>query len=230
MIPEATLSLILNDGRDYVQGTQILGRTSEFLLPHGALSLTSAAFHRISDHSVTLISAQEFFGDTARLLGKASFSAADAQSIEVVFVEEDGRAPVSARPENCDYEMIEQTGDLDARFRLSQISNIEDFLVGLVQSVKGLHANLGPDVHDIWFTGLRRTNLQIGDGQIPATGFLALSEMRRLPSPGGTQTMISFQYETVTSEMKATHSIENDVQHAGVVSGVITFVYKSERG
>ena len=187
-----SLDICLNGARSYVQGTQLIARSAEALAearPGAAITLRSAAFHRMTDRHVDLsIGAEaEQVGDP---IGVLNFGSNDAP--EVAYLYEPGAtAPrrdiaVAAAWDKC---AADHDGVLSAGFELSGLHTGEDLLVAIVQTVKGLHEALAEDVKDVWLTGFRSANIPMAGPFPDPEGVLQLQSRRVMKSDGVWQTL-----------------------------------------
>ena len=214
MVRPAKLDVFLNGSRTYVQGTQIIARSSEALFGQGRGVLRQATFHKITDRLVTMVQsdlAQDFSGTS---VGRGIFENEAGVTMPVTWFEQDGPAPKYDRPPTCKWlrQDCEQTHRLSAKFSLAELQNGEDFLVALIQTIKELHSALADDVTSIWFTGLRRAN-------IPVTAF---------PVSSGTLTICGERFVGRDGEFQSMQRISFEQGQGDPVTAVVTFAFKSK--
>jgi hypothetical protein len=208
------LEVFLNDGRSYVQGTQMLGRAAELVLAeHPAASLKSAAFHRITDKLVSASVLAPGTKPAEDALGSAEFHTGDA-TCQIAFIEGADIAPPDVVPPACTYTPTgaAQDSPLSADYRLGSVRSFEDMMVALIQTIKKQHDALPGEIRDIWFTGLRGS-------AIPAPfsapeGLLEIRFMRLMGKDGAYQSLQKVTYTPEGAE--------------ALFSGAITFAFKSE--
>jgi hypothetical protein len=190
------LPVMLNGGREYVQGTQMLARASEIVAPAGG-TLTMAAFRSITDRQVILSILEPGAKPPKATLGSARYRTADGTEFSVAFIAESERAPADTRPPRCSWRRLDagDGGALDADFAIEGLGDSEDFLDALIQTIKLLHDAMGPDIRDIWFTGLRNGTVPVGPRFPVAEGLLTLRQQRMMGREGVWQ---STQLATLT--------------------------------
>ncbi|MGH1417082.1 MAG: hypothetical protein ACRBB0_26600 [Pelagimonas sp.] len=210
------LDVILNEGRKYVQGTQLIARGGEALAAKGLLAdgavVHAAGFHSISDRTVSLRVGASQDGDET--LGTISFRTASGEKTDASFVAGSSKAPDGNVPPQCKFRLKEASGPLDATFHLEGVSDTEQFLVALIQTVKVRHEMLTDTVSDVWFTGLRGADIPLSRPFPVAQGHLSISFRRMMQSDNRWQTLLSF-------DMK-------DPEGARILRGTLTFAFKSE--
>ena len=156
-----TLDVTLNGQRDYVQGSQILSQTASNLSNYGVRTLCQATFSKITSCLVEM----QVMNRTAALpenaIGTAIFNDNIEEPIRIAWLETDRPAPRVDLPLRChwEYRKGNDPTSLDAEFMLSSMHDTNDFLDGLIQTIKLRHSTLSRDVHDIWFTGVRRATI-----------------------------------------------------------------------
>lgn len=212
MIP---LPVFLNGTRDYVQGTQILARAAE-ALPEEHLTLHTAAFHRQTVNGVGMLLTPPEDSSRTDVLGTAQFHTSGEERREVTFVELADTAPRKTLPPTCKFTMQpgSQRNSLSADFAVTAISCPEDFLIAVIQTIKGLHQDLPGGVCDVWFSGLRAGNIPV-QGTFPVTeGILEINYNRLMIRAGIYQSSQAVVFK----------------DHAGtaMAKAMITFAFKSE--
>jgi len=206
------LPVVLNGSRSYVQGSQIVCRALEKMAPMGAQDLVSVGFHKITD---CLVSLTETPDETAKnTLGELIVRDSDGARRRLYLVADETVAPRDTRPQSSQIEKLDQTAPLSARFSITAITDMEDIFDSLVQSVKGLHEELGEDVKDVWFTGLRGRVFPIQPSEILSSGTLMVDFSRIMKSNDRWQTLMGFSI--------------CDLDGREAYSGALTFAFKSE--
>lgn len=146
------LDVCLNDGRAYVQGSQMLAEAAR-LIGGGDVVLDGAAFRTLTDRKVRLVDG------TAGGVGQARFLT-PAGPRDVAFVAEAERAPERVLPRATRMSPIGFTwSDASAVVRFEGAADLRDLLDVAVQLTKTLHRSLTPEADDLWFTSLRRAGL-----------------------------------------------------------------------
>jgi len=162
--PLQPMDVCLNDGRTYVQGTQMLARAADWIAQTSgakAITLTACAFRAITDQGVALGPAQPA-PEEAAPIGTATFSV-DGTAVELGFYETGSTAPKDSLAEPCSYRLLEGGAQDDVQvFEVSAMRGIEGVMVATVQCLKTMHAGLATDMRDIWFTGLRGASIAHG--------------------------------------------------------------------
>lgn len=190
----AALDVCLNGRRDYVQGTQMVARSADHFAAAGAgpVVLSAAAFHRITDREVGIVTGTPGPDLAEHALGTLRFTGADGAPLDAVLVAGPGAAPRRDIPVTATWEEIAgtRTNALSTAFALGGLARGEDFLVALVQTVKGLHEALADDVRDVWLTGLRGARIPLS-GPFPVPrGRLDLEFRRLMPGTGTRQSLL----------------------------------------
>lgn len=213
------LDVILNGKRQYVQGTQMIARSAEIAAAQKDSSpviLQAATFHRITDKAVQLHPGMPDDNSSKdRLLGTLSF-VSDSALTHYTLLERQNTAPrgeIAPRAtwtrRNCPDE-----GRLSAAFDVDGLEQGEDLLVAIVQTIKGLHESLAPDVQDVWLTGFRAGNIPMS-GTLPFhAGILTIQARRSMKGDGIWQTL-----------QMASFVPANDAPPLRVA---VTFAFKSE--
>ncbi len=201
------LEVILNAGRNYVQGSQMLGRVSEKVAAPDT-RLKSAAFRRITDRQVSMLRLDTGVAEPEGALGTIEYATSES-SVRVALLEGEQLAPEGDLPPNVTWTKTTGQAALTADYELSGVHDLEDFVVAFVQTIKEEHAALNDEIRDIWFTGLRNANLPT-DGAFPMnSGTLELRGGRVMGRDGAYQSMQTFSF--------------------GPMSGAVSFSFKSER-
>lgn len=208
---DTPLPVFLNGSRTYVQGTQILARTADAIAFDGEVVLKQAVFQNITDRGVAIAEAP---GPTETALGRAQFTTADGETRAVNWVALGEGAPRKSVSLPCRWAKTDTASDhpLSATFDIENLSSGEDYLNALIQSIKGLHDALASDVRDIWFTGLRRSNIPL-PGFPETKGTLHLTFDRIMGRDGEYQSIQRTKFEGASGQ---------------VIEAVVTFAFKSE--
>lgn len=187
------LDVCLNGARDYVQGTQMIARAAEIAArDRGPVTLAAAAFHRITDRTVALAPAEAAAEDDEAPLGTLVFTRPDGTRADYRLLAEAAAAPrraISVEPSWREIDGARQ-GPLSTAFALSGLGDGEDFLVSVVQTIKGLHEALAADVHDVWLTGLRGASVPMAAPFPVADGTLTLACRRMMPGRDSRQSLL----------------------------------------
>lgn len=178
--------------RGYVQASQMLARAAE-LAPFGAgegVNLRACGFHRlaVADVEVDLLPDPDF--SRPEYCGHASFVGSD-RSWDFGF--RDTNLPVERVDEGVSWELrptVAPSG-LSGDFAFDGMTDFEALLEIVIAAVKSMHAQLAPDVTDIWFTGCRKTDLPV---RPPAgSGLLLVRPIRIMGGAGQFQTLCSVE-------------------------------------
>ena len=160
------LDVFLRGSRSYVQGSQILGRTADWLLQtglHGAV-LVDAKFSQITDHPVIAFRHADMQpGQAGSPIGRAVYRLGD-EKIDVLYA--DAKAGLAPRIEDQPTKLSSflDHGDLRGEARLALDGTQEGYLAAVIETVKTLHQSLASEVADIWFTALSGAELPIAPG------------------------------------------------------------------
>ncbi len=163
MTKRKQLEVYLRGSRTYVQGSQILGRTGEWLQSGtntGQLCLIAAKFLKITDCGVVAVANPEIDGLAANWIGEARYDGADG--VQTVRFQEVGGEP-APRIQDAPSRIKDFT--CDGRLAGSATYLIdgthESCIAAIIEIVKRLHAHIDRDVQDIWFTGLASVRLPL---------------------------------------------------------------------
>ncbi|MBI1385029.1 MAG: hypothetical protein GC150_08980 [Rhizobiales bacterium] len=161
------LDVTLRGTRNYVQGSQILGRTAAWLAsrPDGHhLTLTTAKFTRITDRLVAarlLDVGAEPGAPEPDQIGEARFAAEPQEPARIVqFLEGTTTAPRIA-DEPSRLLRFEETARLSGSADYRITNAMQSYLAATIEFVKWLHARAAADVTDIWFTSLASARLAV---------------------------------------------------------------------
>lgn len=157
------LDVYLRGTRNYVQGSQILGRTSDWLseLDEGALHLVSAKFSRITERGViAVLDASDDEIASGKWIGQARYQGADTVKV-VHFGDRDGIGALRIADVPSRLTNFRREGRLAGTATAKHDGSQEAFLASIIETVKRLHADLADDIADIWFTGLAQAQLPL---------------------------------------------------------------------
>ncbi len=159
------LDVYLRGSRDYVQASQILARSGEWLadgLGQAHLKLAVAKFVRITQCGVAAVLDPPDGGLAAagRWIGEARYTSPAGLRIvryrEMISAPAQRIADVPSRIAD-----FRQTGRLACKAHYSIDGSAESFLAATIEIVKRLHGELAVGICDIWFTGLASAALPI---------------------------------------------------------------------
>lgn len=149
------IDVCLNDGRSYVQGTQMIARAADALsdiLGAKQVEFTAAAFRSITANTVAIARIKI---EDPEAIASARF-VVDDEDFEIGFYDTGRPAPLEKILPKCRYEHVSGDASDGAQvFQIENVAGLEDLLNAIVQSVKTVHSGLASDTSDIWFTGLR---------------------------------------------------------------------------
>lgn len=197
---QSPLSVFLRGQRTYVQGSQILGRTGDWLAQLGFsdATLQSAKFTSVTNRNV-LARIGDSAGEVAKSLnqiGTAKYRAATGPLAVSFFETGDALAPRIADGQSR-LSSLEDQGSLSGGSRFSTEGSHEDYLAAVIETVKALHGSLGSRVVDIWFTAITGCDLPVVTGA-PMSGDLKISPILARNLEKRRQTLS--RVETVCSE------------------------------
>jgi hypothetical protein len=181
-----TLNVFIRGTRDYVQGSQILGRTAELVGNEPPAVLVSAKFTKITERGVVAVFDGEAPGDLVEL-GRAQFATeAGRQTVQFFEVAGDKAPPIDDVPRVTANLETDGKGTGSATFVIT--GTFESYLVAIIEFVKAVHAQRGDRVTDIWFTALMGARLPLG-AAYPQTGTLRLTPKIERMVDGRLQTL-----------------------------------------
>lgn len=209
-----SIPVFLNGARDYVQGTQLLARASEVVASGSAESmrLHSAGFHSITDREVSITLADELPDAADAALGDAVFRTEAGARKFVRFWAGENEAPRKTISPNCSYRQskADPANPLNGTWELSGVADLEDLLNAIVQSIKTQHENLGQQVSNVWFTGLRSAAIPVFAPIAGGSCELQITHIRSMNSNDRTQSL---------------QKIELAGDGVAPMSGMVTFAY-----
>ncbi|MEI6689867.1 MAG: hypothetical protein WCN97_10995 [Thermoleophilia bacterium] len=183
-----TIDVGLRGTRDYIQGSQILARTSELVQGESAtpVLLVSAKFTQITEQGVRVALAATD-RDDGNEIGKAQYEA-NGERQTVRFFEVAG--PTAHRIDDVAKVTNDLAVDADhtATCTFAIEGTFESYLVAVIEFVKAAHAKRGEDVVDIWFTALMGAKLPL-TATYPTTGALRLTPKIERVVEGRLQTL-----------------------------------------
>lgn len=154
---ERRLDVFLRGSRTYVQGSQLLGRTAEWLieLGHSQAVLSHSKFTTITDHIVQAQLKPEVSGagSSKSRVGEAMYFSGGREIKVEFFDRADARAPRRADEPSRRTDFIDR-GEGRGEAQVEVNGTHESTIAAVIETVKALHSSLGPKVEDIWFTSL----------------------------------------------------------------------------
>lgn len=204
MSVDQSLDVVLNGSRNYVQGSQMLGRSAEILSREaGAVSLESCVFKRITDRRVRLCLDSD---QVHEAIGTARFRRADATSMTVNFVAEDEPAPRTELHDRFSLAVCSRA-DIAAgnlAFEFLGGDAFEDRANLIVQAVKAAHLDTDGPLEDLWFTGLRNGSIPLAPIPALSKGSILVKRLRTMAVDRQVQTLSHVTLKS-TSAALATH-------------------------
>ncbi|MGI9503046.1 MAG: hypothetical protein ACR2RE_08345, partial [Geminicoccaceae bacterium] len=145
---EIPIEVFLNGNREYIQGTQMLGRACALapMIFQSALALCDASFTKITCRQIQI--GTSLRKHDVKPVGRVVFRAR-ATRLPLYFYERALPADRRVIPERCQYSLIKKGSPLEGRFLFSKVSTIDDLLIVVVQTIKILHEQLGRDIRNI---------------------------------------------------------------------------------
>ena len=166
------LNVYIRGTRDYVQGSQILGRTAELLAADSSAQLVSAKFTQITERGVRAVFDDADAGGALEI-GRAQFvTAAGRRTVRFCEVAGDKAPPIDDVPRVTANLETDGKGTGSTTFAIA--GTFESYLVAIIEFVKAVHAQRGDHVTDIWFTALMGARLPLG-ASYPQTGTLRVT-------------------------------------------------------
>ena len=185
------LDVGLNNGRDYIQGSQIIACLVERLdaAERASWRLKRASFHKITDRIVCAALSSEV-PDLNSHIGKVSFCNGHEQ-MHFLLTEANDRAP-ERKVEANRIEVIGLTAHGQSRYKYEGRSDFWSLLDVIIQACKRhvIESVFGSD--RFMFTGLGFNSLPLAPDESWATGHLKIEQLRRLDRNGTAQTMNRF--------------------------------------
>jgi hypothetical protein len=184
------LDVCLNNGRHHVEVLQIIASAAGLVAGRGeGGSLQSFGIHRITGNKVSAIFDRENDGPSDHPVIAEALFAGGAGPVGVSFIEMPDRAPEATLPETVTYEFMSEHAPLSATYRFAGVHGFGDLLVLIARTNKHLHLRLGPNVRDIWLSGIRGAEMPI-DAKWPAlAGEIAYQNLRVLRREGQNQSL-----------------------------------------
>lgn len=183
-----TLDVGLRGTRDYIQGSQILSRTSELLAAEAdaPIALVSAKFTRITEQGVQVALAADD-AVAGEEIGSAQYDEGGTRRV-VRFVEVPG--PTAPRIDDVDKVTsgLEVAADGSAACAFAIAGTFESYLVAVIEFVKAAHATRAEGVRDIWFTALMGARLPL-EPVYPTSGTMRLTPKIERMAGERTQTL-----------------------------------------
>ncbi len=190
----------------------MMARAADQLVGQDA-HLVSASFRRISCNRLALRTSVADAADDA-VVGRVEFGGAAAQAWDIVELPDP--APRADAPMRMGVALVALESPLNAIYQFhTENGDFESVLNVLVQAIKSLHEELAPEVHDVWFTGIRRFPLPQGGWPSLLAGRVRIM-CRRVGRSGQ-------QYQSLVEAV-----IEDDAC-AEVCRGFVTFAFKSPK-
>lgn len=180
------LPVYLRGARTYVQGSQILARTGEWLadelgheLGYATLKLAVAKFVRITECGVEAVLDPADDSNPAAAgswIGESRYTTPGGPCL-VRFREMAGAPAPRIADVPSRIQDFHSSGRLACTANYTISGSQESFLAATIEIVKRLHAELGSGVSDIWFTGLASAALPVApeyglDGSMAVTPLL----------------------------------------------------------
>lgn len=166
------LNVYIRGTRDYVQGSQILGRTAELVGTDDSALLVSAKFTQITERGVLAVFDDADVGGALEI-GRAQFvTATGRQTVRFCEVAGDKAPPIDDVARVTANFETDGKGSGSTTFAIA--GTFESYLVALIEFVKAVHAQRADRVTDIWFTALMGARLPLG-ASYPVAGTLRLT-------------------------------------------------------
>jgi hypothetical protein len=179
------LDVFLRGSRNYVQGTQIIARLAD-RLPAGDWYLEQATFQHLTTRTLTL--SRDVEAAAGQAAGSVTFRSVNGDSVSLFAVETEIDAPQRDTKMPIAVLRTDQSDTDVAVWHYSGVSGFEDLMNVIVQAIKAENSLRWPDAEDIWFTGLRRLDLQIRS-DFENEGTIGVSLYRKLGVSGQIQTI-----------------------------------------
>jgi hypothetical protein len=175
------------NGRDYVQGSQMVSRVCALFDPEGT-SLAQAKFVQLTRHAVCAVGADELAADETTI-GTIQLSGARCP-VDIHLIELPGLAPARTQPARTRVTDLQHDHRLSGRYTFAAERGVDGVLDALVQGIKLLHEGLDPPVSDIWFTGLRGFALPLALPEFNGIGQVDVARLRILSNQGHHQSLM----------------------------------------
>jgi len=157
------LNVFLRGSRSYVQGSQILGRTADWLFEAGLddAILVDAKFSQITSHPIIAFGLGDERPDIQGVpIGQARYRRGD-DLIEILYANAATCPAPWIGDQASKLESFTDHGDLSGEARVALDGTQEGYLAAVIETVKKLHQSLATEVEDIWFTALTGAALPI---------------------------------------------------------------------
>jgi hypothetical protein len=189
------LDVCLNDGRGYVQGSQMLAEAAR-LIGGVEVTLDGAAFRALTDRTIRLVDGMAGGVGQARFLTPAG-------PRNVSFAAEAERAPEGALPGRVETSPIAVShAAATASVSFGGAAGLRDLLDVAVQLTKGLHRAMTPEAEDVWFTSLRQAGLPTRPAS-PLDGEMRAAVTRTLSAGDRIQSLNALTIRTPAFEAEA---------------------------
>lgn len=180
--------------RNYVQGSQMLARAAELVsrVTGEHARLRECGFHHLTSANVEVALFPDVDFKRSGYCGHASFDCAD-RSCTIGFRSTD--VPVDRVEDLTRWGLrpIAAPSGLSGEFAFEGMADFEALLEIVIAAIKSVHAQLAPDVTDIWFTGCRRADLPVHPPS--GAGSLLVRPIRIMGGAGQFQTLCSAELQ-----------------------------------
>lgn len=176
------LDVFFRGERNYIQGSLILYLAAQELASQTsagseALRLREAKFTTLMNHAIDISLATVPDPQAAGLL---KFTRGGETTFVAIHPADRPQPPRQADRPALVTEMRE-TARLCGSGRYEQLGNFDEAIAALVELNKALHAGLDRQVRDIWFAGLKKTNLAVTRSPFGASGHLSVELLMERP-------------------------------------------------
>ena len=161
------LSLFLKGDRDYVQGSQIISRLSDFLPSEEQFILESTSFNKITNKSIYFVDNDDNANLKNNFLGYEIFKSLPNNEIKKYFFLEDVNhlAPhIEEHEIDLIYSILFQKG-LSADINFTVRYNFESIIESIIFFVKKIHAEYKENISNIWFSAVNKSDIPIVNEQ-----------------------------------------------------------------
>jgi len=203
--------------RDYIQGSQIISQTINWLenLPANKdsdITLIDAKFSAITTKQV-IASIQSDLDE--QKIGELSVLV-NENSITVHLFESSNEVTIRTPDTPPAYDNLVEVDKLNGQANFSSLKgDLNSILCSIIAANKKLHANLSDSVYDIWFTGFRNAEIPSKTAKLPTEGIISFNNM---------MTMGKGPYQTLS---KVTVYDTTDSNNPVIDTFIISFAYKS---
>ena len=218
------MDVFIRGERDYIQGTQMVARASDWLRsnisqPDTAV-LKQCQFTEITKNKILLVPL-EVVKQTpdlnARMVGRAQWlpdQNIETAPLDFAFVYAKEQAPAYDKQMNLSHQLTSGPKPLDAEVKFSHVCGVEDALNLFVQSIKQCHSNISADVIDVWWTGMRGGNFPLIWPSEWTAGQLSLTQQRINGKDRSYQSMTRAKFMFSQSTLEWGKSLEFSVSFA----------------